>query len=72
MQTKIAALDHVEDTPGSANNNVDTLSETCRIVADGRATNAGHALSPHVVTEGKHDLLDLQTGLSARFKSDSE
>ena len=54
-----AALDHVLDTAGSANNDVGTVLKSLHVVTDGGAANAGVARDVHEVTDGDDDLLDL-------------
>jgi len=54
-----AALDHVVDTAGRADNNLGTVLEGLHVVTDAGAANAGVALDIHKVTNGNNDLLDL-------------
>ena len=59
QRTQSAAVDHVKDTAGGADNDVDAGLEAAHVLLHAGAANAGHALGLHVVAEGHHDLLDL-------------
>ena len=54
-----AALDHVLDTAGRADNDLGTVLEGLHVVANAGTANAGVALDVHEVTDGDDDLLDL-------------
>lgn len=64
-------VDHVVDTTGSSNNDVDSLLELGHIVAHIGSANAGVALDVHVVAEGEDDFLDLLRQLAGRGKDQS-
>lgn len=57
--TEHSAVDHVEDTPGGAYNNLDTHFQTTHVLTEVGASNACMAGNIHVVTQGQHHLLDL-------------
>lgn len=61
-----AALDHVLDTAGGADDNLGTILEGLHVIADAGTTNAGVALDVHEVTDGDDDLLDLLSQLTGR------
>lgn len=54
-----ATVDHVEDTAGRADDDLDALLELSHVLTDVGTTNAGVAFDVHVVTEGDDDFLDL-------------
>lgn len=54
-----AALDHVVDTAGSADNDLGTILKSLHVITDAGAANAGVAGNIHEVTDGDDDLLDL-------------
>jgi hypothetical protein len=61
-----AALDHVLDTAGRADNHLRALLESLHVIANTGSTNAGVALDVHEVTDGDNDLLDLLRQLAGR------
>lgn len=65
------ALDHVEDTSGRADDDVNTLLELGHGLADRGSTDGGEALDVHVVSEGDEDLLDLLGELTGRGEDES-
>ena len=60
------ALQHVEDTPRGADNDVNAGLEDALVLADAGPADAGVDLDAEVVAEGPHDLLDLLGELSGR------
>lgn len=59
-----SSLNHVVDSTGGSDNDVDTLLDDSNVLGDRGTTNAGVALNLHVLAKGKHDLLDLVGQLS--------
>jgi hypothetical protein len=59
------AIDHVEDTTRSANDNVDPVLKGANVIADCRSSNAGVYFNVHVVSQGKYDALNLDSQLSS-------
>lgn len=59
-----AAVDHVEDTTGGTDDDVDALLELGHVLTDVGTTDAGVALDVHVIAEGDDDLLDLLSELT--------
>lgn len=55
----MAALDHVEDAAGGADDDLDALGQTLDALAHVGTANARCALHLHVVPKRKHHLLDL-------------
>jgi hypothetical protein len=66
-----AAVDHVKDATGGANNDVGALGELLHVLADVDTTDAGVAVDRHVVAEGDDDLLDLLGELTRGGEDDS-
>jgi len=64
-------LDHVEDTTGSTNNDLDTITEFGHVITDVGASNTGQRGDTHVVAEGDHDFVDLEGKLTGGRKDDS-
>jgi hypothetical protein len=54
-----AALDHVLDTTGSANNDLGAFLQGLHVITNTGAANAGVALNVHEVANSDNDLLDL-------------
>ena len=69
LRAESAAVDHVLDTAGRADDNVSAALKLLHVLADAGATNAGVALNVHVVRKGNDDLLDL-LGQLARGRKD--
>lgn len=63
-----AAVDHVKDSSGGANYNVDTILEAFHIFAEWSTSNAGMAFDVHEVSEGDDDFL----GLASKFTGGCE
>lgn len=66
-----ATLDHVVDTAGGSNNNVDTILENLHVITDDSSSNTGMAFNVHEVTDGDDDLLDLLSKLTRRSQDQS-
>ena len=66
VQAEGTTVDHVEDTAGGADDDVDAALEDADVVTDGGTTDAGVDLDLHVVAEGDDDLLDLLGQLTGR------
>jgi hypothetical protein len=62
--TEDTTLDHGKNTTGGTDNNMHAGSKARNILTDSSASNAHHALGVHIVTEGKHDLLDLRATMT--------
>merc|ERR1712087_899012 len=60
------SADHVEDSAGGAHHDVLAMVQLPHVLLDGGPTNTGVALSPHVVSQGHHHLLDLLGQLPGR------
>jgi hypothetical protein len=58
--TESAPVDHVEDTSGCSDDDLAALVQLVDVLADVGASDAGVALSIHVVAQGNHHLLDLE------------
>ena len=56
--TQCSSVDHVEDTTRSSDDDVDTLWQFAKILANIGSTNASVALRIHVVTKSQNDLSD--------------
>ena len=69
VRTESAAVDHVENTTGSADDDVDALLELAHVFTDVSTTNASVALDVHVVTKRDDDLLDLLSQLTGRSQN---
>jgi len=63
-------VDHVVDTAGGADNDVDAALEDTDVVTDGGTTDAGMDLDLHVVAESDDDLLDLLGQLTGGSKDE--
>ena len=66
-----AALDHVVDTAGGADNNLGAVLEGLHVITNAGAANAGVALNVHEVTNGDDDLLDLLGQLTGGSENQS-
>jgi hypothetical protein len=66
-----SAVDHVKDTAGSSDDDVDTLLELGDGIADGSTADGGEALDVHVVAESDEDLVDLLSQLAGRGEDES-
>ena len=66
-----SAVDHIKDTTGSADNDVNTLLQLAHILADVRSTDAGVTFYVHVVAESDDDLLNLLSKLTGRCEDES-
>ena len=64
------AVDHVVDTTGGANDNVDTLLQLAHILTDVGSTDAGVTFYVHVVSESDDDLLNLLSKLTGRCEDE--
>lgn len=64
-------LDHVEDTSGGSDNDVDSFLELGHSFTDGGSSNSGEALDVHVVSEGDNDLLNLLGEFTGRGEDES-
>lgn len=60
-----SSLNHIVDSTGGSDNDVDTLLDDSDVLGDGGTTNAGVALNLHVLAKGKDNLLDLVGQLSS-------
>jgi hypothetical protein len=65
------AVDHIKDTTGSADDDVNTLLQLAHILADIRPADAGMAFNVHVVAEGDDDLLNLLSKFTGRCEDES-
>ena len=65
------AIDHVIDTTGGADDDVDAVLQFVYVFADVGPTNAGVAFDVHVVAESNDDLLNLLSKLTGRCKDES-
>ena len=59
VSSESTTVDHVLDTTGGTDNDLDTLLELGHIFTDVGTTNASVALDVHVITESDDNLLDL-------------
>jgi len=57
---KGASVDHIKDTAGGTDDDMDTLLEFLHVLADVRTTDTSMALDVHVVAESDDDLLNLR------------
>lgn len=65
-----AALDHVVDTAGGADNDLGAVLKSLHVITNAGATNAGVALDVHEVANGDNDLLDLLGQLTSGGKDE--
>lgn len=66
VQSEGTSGDHVVDTTGGSDNDVDTLLKGADIVTDCGTSNAGMDLDVHVVSKSQDDLLNLASQLTGR------
>lgn len=66
-----AALDHVVDTAGSADNDLRAILKGLHVLADAGTANASMALNVHEVADGNHDLLNLLGQLTGGGENES-
>ena len=59
VQAEGAAVDHVEDTAGGSDDDVDTTLKGADIVTDGGSSDTSVYADVHVITQGDHNLLNL-------------
>ena len=59
VESEGTPIDHVEDTTGGSDNNVDAALERSNVVADGGSTDARVNRDVHVVAQSNDNLLDL-------------
>jgi len=64
-------LDHVEDTSGGTDNDVNTLLKLSHSLANRSSSDGGEALDVHVVSEGDENLLDLLSELTSGSEDES-
>ena len=65
------AVDHIEDTSGSANDDLNTLLQLCHVLTDVGSANTGVTFNVHIVTKGNDDLLDLLSELTGWCEDES-
>ena len=65
------AVDHIIDTTGGADDDVNTLPQLAHILADVGSTNTGVTFYVHVVAESDDNLLDLLSKLTVRCEDES-
>ena len=65
------AVDHVVDTTGGTDDDVNTLLQFAHVLADVGPTNTGVAFNVHVVSESYDHLLDLLSKLAGRREDES-
>ena len=65
------AIDHIINTTGGADDDVNTLPQLAHILADVGSTNAGVTFYVHVVAESDDNLLDLSSKLTVRCEDES-
>ena len=70
VETEGATVDHVVDTAGGTDDDVNTALEDTDVITDGGTTDAGMDLDLHVVTESDDDLLDLLGQLTGGGKDE--
>lgn len=59
-------LDHVVDTAGSTDNDMNTIAENLHVLTEGSTTNAGMALDLQEIANGDNDLHNLLSQLTGR------
>ena len=64
------AVYHIEDTTGSANNDLNALLQLGHVLTDIGPTDTGVAFDVHVVTESNDDLLNLLSELTGRCEDE--
>lgn len=60
------AVNHVKDTSGSSDDDVDTVLEDAHVLGDGSTTNTSMDLDVHSLTNGHDDRLNLDSQLTSR------
>ena len=65
------AVDHIIDTAGGTDDDVNTLLQFAHVLTDVGPSNTGVAFNVHVVTESDDDLLDLLSKLPGRSEDES-
>ena len=68
---QVAATDHVVYTARRARNHMLAMVELANVFANGSASNAGMALHVHVVTQCKHDRLNLRCEFACGAENES-
>jgi hypothetical protein len=66
-----AALNHILDTTGRANDDLGAILEGLHVLTNAGATNASVALNVHEVADGDNDLLNLLSKLTGWRKDES-
>lgn len=66
-----APVDHVEDTTGGTDDDMDALLELGHVLTNVGATDAGMTFDVHVIAEGDDDLLDLLSELTGWGEDES-
>lgn len=66
---QVAAVDHVIDTTGRSNDNLDSRLEAFNVLADVGASNAGVAADAKLVAQGVNDTLDLLSKFTSGRKN---
>ena len=66
-----SSLDHVEDSTGGSDDDVDSFLELGHTFSDGGSSDGGEALDVHVVSERDDDLGDLLSKFSSRSEDES-
>ena len=64
------AVDHIVDSTGSTDDDVNTLLQLAHVLTDVGSTDTGVAFNVHVVTESDDDLLDLLSKLTGRCEDE--
>ena len=65
------AIDHIVDTTGSADDDMNTLLQLAHILADVGSTDASVTFNIHVVAEGNNNFLNLLSELTGRCEDES-